>query len=76
MTIAQLAAYLNVSEGGLYHMLPKITHADGKIRIGRVWRFHRDQVLDRVKAGLFCRGLDEDGNPVKNGKPVKNGETP
>ena len=64
MTIVELARYLNMSVGGLYHMLPRITEADGKIKIGRNWRFKFEKVVARSDAGLFARGLDANGKPI------------
>ena len=40
----------------------KITEADGWIKIGRLNRFIKRVVIARCEAGLFARGLDQDGN--------------
>jgi hypothetical protein len=52
----------------LYHMLPRITAADGKMRAGGSWRFDAERVEARMRAGLFGRGLDEHGKPAVQSK--------
>jgi excisionase family DNA binding protein len=61
MTVAELADYLNLSTGGVYNMIADITAADGKIMLRGHYRFVRRTVVARLEAGLFGRGLDENG---------------
>jgi hypothetical protein len=42
----------------------RITIADGHVKIGRLNRFVRQVVEERVKAGLFGRGLNVEGRAV------------
>ena len=42
----------------------RITKADGHVRIGRLNRFIRPVVEERVKAGLFGRGLNAEGRAL------------
>jgi hypothetical protein len=63
-----LARYLQMNEGTIHNWLSQgcITDADGRVRIGtKQIRYITRVVKVRIEAGLFGRGLDADGNPVK-----------
>jgi hypothetical protein len=68
MTVVELADYLNMSAKSVYNIIADITAADGKIMLRGGYRFVRKIVMARVEAGLFGRGLDQNGQPV--GEPV------
>lgn len=70
MTVAELADYLNMSAGSVYNVIADITAADGKIMLRSGYRFIRKTVMARVEAGLFGRGLDQDGLD-QNGQPIQ-----
>ncbi|HEV3112586.1 MAG TPA: hypothetical protein VGY99_19030 [Candidatus Binataceae bacterium] len=69
MTVTELADYLNMSAGSVYNIIADITAADGKIMLRGGYRFIRKTVRARVEAGLFGRGLDQNGLD-RNGEPV------
>jgi hypothetical protein len=69
MTVTELADYLNMSAGSVYNIIADITAADGKIMLRGGYRFVRKIVMARVEAGLFGRGLDQNGLD-RNGEPV------
>ena len=71
MKIEALAEYLRMNVGSVYNMLSRITEADGKVHLGRQWRFIKRKVVARVEAGLFGRGLDEDGKPVTAARKLR-----
>jgi hypothetical protein len=61
MTVAELADYLHLAAGTIYNMIDDITAADGKIVLRGYYRFVRKTVVARLEAGLFGRGLDQNG---------------
>jgi hypothetical protein len=67
-TLQDLAQFLRIKNlGSVRHMLVdgRITEADGWIKIGRLNRFIKRVVIARYEAGLFGRGLDQDGEPAR-----------
>jgi hypothetical protein len=66
-TARELADYLRFKNpDSISRMIAarRITRADGHVRIGRLNRFIRQVVEERVKAGLFGRGLSAEGRAV------------
>jgi hypothetical protein len=51
LTLKDLAKWLGMHYSSLYHMLPRITEADGKMRVGGGWRFDAMLVEQRMRAG-------------------------
>lgn len=66
-TARELAYYLRLRNPDTISKMiraRRITKADGHVKIGRLNRFIRQVVEERVKAGLFGRGLNAEGRAL------------